>query len=120
MLCQDEFADPIWDPKEKYLSTNRAYWQAIRDNYDYVIGMPVEFFAENTDSLFHHPKKCYENFDDYDEDTPIDYPDWSVPYTFEIVQDNTTVIYNGVPVGKYQENVIEAFYQSLDSVLSQK
>ena len=69
---------------------------------------------------FHWFNRGYENFDDYNEETPVDYPDWSVPYTFEIVQDNTTVIYNGVPVGKYREGVIEAFYQSLDSVLKQK
>ena len=25
VVCQDEFSDPVWDPKEKYLSTNRAY-----------------------------------------------------------------------------------------------
>ncbi len=120
VICQDEFADPIWDPKKKWLSTNRAYWQAVKDNYDYVIGLPIEFFAENTDSLMHHPVKCYENFDNYNQDDRIDYPDWSIPYTFEIVQGKTRVIYNGVPVGKYQKHVIDAFYQSIDSILSQK
>jgi len=28
------------------------------------------------------------------------------------------VIYNGLPVGKYQHNVIEALYQSLDAVMA--
>jgi protoheme ferro-lyase len=120
VICQDEFADPIWNPKKKWLSTNRAYWQAIDDNYDYVIGLPIEFFAENTDSLMHHPRKCYENFDQFSAENPIDYPDWSVPYTYEIVQGNTRVIYNGVPVGKYQKHVVEAFYQAIDSILSRK
>ncbi len=120
VICQDEFADPIWDPEKKYLSTNRAYWNAINDGYDYAIGLPIEFFAENTDTLMHHAMKNYENFDKYDIDEPVDYPDWSVPYTREIVQGKTRVIYNGVPVGKYQKYVIDAFYQSIDSVLSKQ
>ena len=102
------------------MSTNRAYWNAIKDNYDYAIGLPIEFFAENSDTLIHHAMKCFENFDQYDIDDPIDYPDWSVPYSRELVQGKTHVIYNGVPVGKYQPHVIEAFYQACDSVLSQR
>ncbi len=120
VICQDEFSDPVWDPKEKYLSTNRAYWQAINDGYDYAIGLPIEFLAENTDTLMHHAMKCYENFDQYDVEKPIDYPDWSVPYTMEYVQGKTRVIYNGLPVGKYQKYPIEALFQAVDAVLSNK
>jgi hypothetical protein len=43
-----------------------------------------------------------------------------VPYTREFVQGKTRVVYNGVPVGKYQKYVIEAFYQSIASVLAKK
>jgi hypothetical protein len=120
VLCQDEFADPIWDPKEKYLSTNKAYLNAIKEGYDYVIGLPLEFFSENSDTLFHHALKNYHGFSDYDVYAQIDYPDWSVPYTREFVQGKTRVVYNGVPVGKYQKYVIEAFYQSIASVLAKK
>ena len=66
----------------------------------------------------HHAMKCYENFDQYDIEYPVDYPDWSIPYVRELVQGKTHVIYNGIPVGKYQKYVIEALYQSLDSILS--
>lgn len=120
VVCQDEFSDPIWDPNKKYLSTNRAYWSAINEGYDYAIGLPIEFFAENTDTLMHHAMKNYENMDQYSLEDPIDYPDWSVPYTREMLQGKTHVIYNGVPVGKYQHYVVEALYQSIDSVLSQR
>jgi len=120
VACQDEFADPIWDPDEHYLSTNRAYWNATKDGYDYAIGLPIEFFAENSDTLMHHAMKCFEKFDQYDIEDPVDYPDMSVPYTRELVQGKTHLIYNGVPVGKYQKHVIEAFYQATDSVLSKR
>lgn len=118
--AQDEFSDPIWDPKQKYLSTNRAYWNAINEGYDYAVNVPIEFTGENSDTMFHHALKNYHGFDQYDLYKPIDYPDWSVPLTREFVQGKTRIIYNGVPVGKYQKYVVEALYQSIDSILAQK
>jgi hypothetical protein len=118
--CQDEFADPIWDPKEKYLSTNRAYWAAIKEGYDYAIGLPIEFISENSDTMFHHALKNYRGFDKFDLYETIDYTDWSKPYVREFVQGKTHVIYNGVPLGKYQPYVIDALYQSLDTILSKR
>lgn len=120
VLCQDEYASHVWDHDNEYLSTNEVYWKAIDDGYDYAIGLPIEFFAENSDSLFYHALKNYEGFDDYDIYTPFDYPDWSQPFVMEFKQGKTRVIYNGVPVGPYQPYVIEAFYRAIDSVLAQK
>ena len=37
----------------------------------------------------------------------------------EFVQDGTRVIYNGTPVGRYGEPIVEAFFQAMDTVLSQ-
>jgi len=118
MSSQDEFGDPVRDPKDEHLSTGEAYWKAIKEGYDYVIGLPIEFFAENTDTLFYHAIKNYEGFDGYDVYAPVDYPDWSVPYTREFVQGKTRVIYNGVPAGKYRHFVVDALYAAVDSVLS--
>jgi len=120
VICQDEFASHVWDHDDKYLATREAYQIAIDEKFDYAIGLPIEFFAENSDTLFYHALKNYEGFDDYDIYKQFDYPDWSVPFTMEFKQKDTTVIYNGVPVGKYQKHIIEAFYMSLDSILSQR
>ena len=84
-----------------------------------MIGLPIEFFAENTDTLFYHAIKNYDGFDGYSVYDPISYPDWSVPYTREFTQGKTRIIYNGVPVGKYQPFVVDALYASIDSVLKQ-
>ena len=119
VISQDEFADPVWDKEKKYLSTNQAYWDGINDGYDYVIGLPIEFWAENSDTLFHHAHKNYHGFDEYDVYEELDYPDWTVPYARIMTQGKTKVIYNGVPVGKYKHYVEDAFYQSIDSILSQ-
>jgi protoheme ferro-lyase len=117
VTCQEEFANPVWDPKEKYLSTNRVFRDAVRDGYDYVISLPIEYCAENSDTLFQQAQETFHGFDEYRVYDSIDYPDFSVPYVRENKQGKTRIIYNGVPVGKYQPYVIEAFYQSLDSIL---
>jgi hypothetical protein len=120
ILCQDEFASHVWDHDDNYLATREAYQIAIDEKYDYAIGLPIEFFAENSDTLFYHAVKNYEGFDEYDIYEQFDYPDWSVPFTMEFKQKDTNVIYNGVPVGKYQKHIIEAFYLAIDSILAQK
>jgi hypothetical protein len=118
LICQFNFADDESDPKQKYLSANELYWQAIYAGYDYVVNLPIEFYAENTDSMLTFPMEQYENFEQYNVYEPISYPDWSVPYTREMVQGKTKVIYNGVPAGKYQKYVVDAFCQSFETVLS--
>jgi len=120
VTCQDEFANPVWDSKEKHLSTNRVYRNAIRDGYDYVISLPIEYCAENSDTLFQHAQEIFHDIGDYDIYDAVDYQDFSVPYTREIREGKTRIIYNGIPVGKYQKHVTEAFYQSIDSVLSKR
>ena len=70
-------------------------------------------------SFFHHALKNYHGFDEYDVYEEFDYPDWDVPYTQILTQGKTKVIYNGVPIGKYQHYVINALYQSIDSILVQ-
>lgn len=117
VLGQDHFADPINDPEGRYLSTNKAFKDGIRDDFDYVINIPIEFFAENTDTLFSHAMFNFEDIPGFDRYEQVDYPDWSVPYTREYVVDGTHLIYNGVPVGKYNQPIIAAFVQALDAVL---
>jgi hypothetical protein len=36
-----------------------------------------------------------------------------------MVQDGTTVIYGGVAAGRFADPIIEAFFQSLDSIISE-
>ena len=115
---QDHFADPYNNPDGKYLSTNKAFWDGINDDYDYVINLPISFFAENTDTMLYHAMSNYENFPGFNHYDPVEYSDWSVPYTRTFDIDGTKVIYNGVPVGKYNAHVVEAFYQAIDSILS--
>lgn len=80
-----------------------------------MINIPIEFFAENTDTLFSHAMFNFEDIPGFDRYQQVDYPDWSVPYTREYVVDGTHLIYNGVPVGAYNQPIIAAFVQALDT-----
>ncbi|MFC1669015.1 hypothetical protein ACFL20_01370, partial [Spirochaetota bacterium] len=120
LSCQDEFASHVRDPKNKWLSTREAYGICIKEGYDYVINLPIEFFSENTDSMFYHALKNYEGFDKYDRYAPFDYPDWNKPFVVKYRQGKTNVIYNGTPVGKYQHYVVDAFYNAVNSIVSRK
>ena len=119
VLSQDHFADPVNNPNGTYLSTNTAFWDGIRAGYDYVINLPIEFFAENTDTMFSHAMYNFEHFPGYEIYEPVDYSDWSKPYTRSFVVEDTEIIYNGLPVGRYNEPIVEAYFQAIDSVLSQ-
>ena len=119
VMSQDHFADHINDPAGEYLSTNDAFWDGVRNGYDYVINVPIEFFAENTDTLYYHAMANFENFPEYDLYDAIDYPDWNVPFTREIVHEGTHLVYNGVPVGDYNEPLIRAYVEALDEILAQ-
>jgi hypothetical protein len=117
-LAQDHFADPINNPKGHYLSTNKAFWDGIHAKYDYIVNLPIEFFAENTDTMFSHAMFNFDGFPGFDRYQPVDYPDWTVPYTREFLIQGTHVIYNGVPVGRYNAPIIEAHFEAMDSILA--
>jgi hypothetical protein len=119
VLSQDHFADPYNNPDGTYLSTNMAFWDGIKDGYDYVINVPIEFFFENTDTMFSHAMLNFEHFPNYDRYEQVVYDDWSIPYTREYVVDGTHVIFNGLPAKKYSAPIIDAFVLALDSVISQ-
>jgi len=117
---QDHFADPYNNSNGTYLSTNVAFWDGIRDDFDYAINVPIEFFAENTDTLYSHAMFNFEFFPTYDRYESIDYPDSGVPYVREFDVEGTRVIYNGLPIGDYNKPIIEAYAQAFDSILSQR
>lgn len=121
VVSQDHFADHYWDPDEESLATNRAFVEGVEAGYDYVLNLPVEFYSENTDTLFYHAIVNYEDFPGYDIYDVIDYPksDWDEPYTKHFRIEDTDIHYLGVPAGpRYRPYVANAMYESLDSILS--
>ena len=99
VVSQDHFADHYWDPDRLSLSTNKAFLDGVEDGYDYVLNIPIEFYNENTDTLFYHAMVNYENFPGYSIYDVIDYPDWDVPYTQHYVIDGVDLHYLGIRPG---------------------
>jgi hypothetical protein len=121
VVSQDHFADHYWDPEQESLSTHRAYLEGVEAGYDYVLNLPIEFYSENTDTLFYHALVNYEGFPGYDVYDVIDYPKtkWDEPYTKQYRVENTDIHYLGVPTGtRYRPHVAQAMFESLDSILS--
>jgi hypothetical protein len=120
VVAQDHFADHYWDPEEIYLSTHRAYIEGVEAGYDYALNIPIEFYNENTDTLFTHAMTNFENFPGYSVYNEIDYPDWDKPYVNHFVIEDTKIYYLGIPTGdRYRPYVAKALFNSLDQVLSQ-
>lgn len=118
-LAQDKNADDSVDPDQEYLSTNEGYMQGIEEGYDFVITLPITFYAENSDTLFGHAVGNFNGLPTYDLYERIDYPDWDQPLVRKFKAGSTTIIYNGLPVGKYAKYIEDSYFTSVDSVLSQ-
>jgi len=118
--AQDHFGDSTADPGNEYLSTSEAFWDGIRADYDVIINLPIEFFSENTDTMFSHAMFNFDGFPGYDIYQPVDYPDWSAPYTRSFNVEGTAVIYNGLPVGRYNTPIVAAYVQAISSVLDKR
>ena len=114
----DEYADDYWDQKNTKLDTADAYAEAIRAGYEYVLELPTDFPAENTDLMIFHAMKKFGAFPDYDRNAPIPYPDWEKPLVRTFHAGKTTGIYAGCPVGPYRKYVSTALVNSLNEVLA--
>jgi hypothetical protein len=116
----DEYSDEYWDPKGERLSTRDAYLWAIEEGFEYVVEVPTEAPAENTDQMFLHAMKKFDVFSDYGCYDPVPYPDWSKPLVRRFHERNTTLIYASCPVGPYRRHIVDAIVESVGEVLRQR
>jgi len=113
----DEYADEYWDPKGRKLSTSDAFRRAIDAGFDCVIEAPIEFVAENTDTMILHAMHKFAGFSAYDPSAPICYPDWEKPLQREFQEGRTRVISLGSPVGTHSTHVAQAVVDSIAGLL---
>lgn len=113
----DEYADEYWDPKNTKLDTKDAYAEGIAAGFDFIIELPTDFPAENTDLMIFHAMKKFTAFPDYDRNAPVPYPDWEQPLVRVFHAGKTTGIYAGCPVGPYRKYVVDALVNSVADVL---
>lgn len=113
----DEYADHYWDKRDQRIETFEAYRKAIDEGFDYVIELPTEFAAENTDLMIFHAIKKFKAFRSYNFLDPVPYPDWGKPLVRRFQEGKTIGIYNGTPVGAYRKYIVQAVVNSISTLL---
>ena len=99
-LGSEAFADGIEDPGNKIVSVNELYRQAIAAGDAVAVAVPLEFLAENTDSLFGHQVFFFNGLPGYrDYNGPPATVDWSKPYVRRLQSGKTLILYAGAPGG---------------------
>ena len=99
----EAFADDIEDPRNLLVSVNELYREARSKRYALAIALPIEFLAENTDTLFAHQALFLNGIGGYRTYAPPPREtDWKKPYVRRLHDGATTVIYAGAPGGAAQ------------------
>lgn len=99
-LAPEAFGDPVEDPDDKQVSVHELYIRAQREHFAVAVASPLEFMAENTDSLFGHSALMFDGFPGYRTFMgPPPGTDWSKPYVRRFQLGKTSVIYAGAPGG---------------------
>jgi hypothetical protein len=91
------------------LSIGEAFRQAAADKAPLAIAVPVEFLAENTDTLYAHSVAMLDGLPGYTpwEGPPADV-DWNRPYQRRFQVGPTTLIYAGSPGAADQQLLMDA------------
>jgi hypothetical protein len=113
----DEYADSYWDSKNERLSTRDAYLEAIDQGFDYIVEVPTEAPAENSDQMFLHAMHKFDVFEDYDVYEPVEYVDWERPLRRVYHSGETTLVYASCPVGPYRRHIVDAVVNSIGEVM---
>ncbi len=96
----ESFADTTEDPKNKIVSVAEEYARAQKDKVELAIALPVEFMAENTDTLFSHAAIMFDGQPGFTPFQPIpEGTDWSKPFVRRFQNGETTIVYAGAPGG---------------------
>lgn len=99
----EAFADDVEDTRNQLVSVNELYREARAKKYALAIALPIEFLAENTDTLFAHQALFFKGIGGYQTYAPPPREtDWMKPYVRTLRDGTTTVIYAGAPGGAVQ------------------
>ena len=116
--AQEAFADGIEDPNDDRLSTREAFEAAAARGDALAVAVPVEFLAENTDTLFLHSLLMFEGMPGYArfQGPPADV-DWRVPYVRRFRVGTTEILFTGTPGGDSVELAGAALAEAIAPLL---
>lgn len=103
MVAQEAFGDTVDDPANKLVSVAESFADARRRGDALAIAVPVEFLAENTDTLFLHSYLMFDGLPGFRRfaGPPADI-DWNKPHVRRFTSGPTTMMYIGTPGGERQ------------------
>ena len=110
-LAPEGFGDALEDPDNKQTSVHELYRRAERQGFAVAVASPLEFMAENSDSLFAHSALMFDGFPGYRTYMgPPPGTDWAKPYVRRFQLGKTAAIYGGAPGGEMvpQESTVLA------------
>jgi hypothetical protein len=114
----EAFGDDLEDPDNRLYSVSEAFRDAAKRGDDVAIALPIEFLAENTDTLFGHAAVMFKDLPGY---TPFAAPpkgtDWSKPYVREFRLGKTRLMYVGTLGGAQQSGASDALATAIAKVL---
>ena len=112
-----DFAGEDMDPKERRLSTVEAFELGLKEGYNHIIFLLVDFTSENTDTIFAMRLETFEPLHfEYAGEVP--YRDFSSPYRTELKERKSRIVVAGVPVGpKYRPFISRGLCDAIATVL---
>jgi protoheme ferro-lyase len=94
----EAFADAVEDKSNQIVSVNELFATARKRGDAVAVAVPLEFLAENTDSLFGHAAFMFDGLPGYtDYQAPPANTRWSTPYVRQFSNGKTRMIYAGAP-----------------------
>ena len=117
VAAPEGFADDLEDPDNKLTSVSEAFATASKNGRTVAVALPIEFLAENTDTLFAHSALMFDGLGGYKtyQGPPVG-TDWSKPYQRRFKRGSTLLIYAGSPGGAQQGLASEALASGIAQV----
>ncbi len=120
-LAPEGFGDTLEDPDNKQTSVHELYRRAEREQFAVAVASPLEFLAENTDSLFGHSALMFDGFPGYRSYMgPPKGTGWNKPYVRRFQLGKTLAIYGGAPGGDTLPQQSAALADAIGAVFKAK
>jgi len=120
VIADIEFAGEERDPENKLLSAAEAVEMSLKNKYDKVVMVLIDFMTENTDTVYCVREEALEPIH-FEFKGTVPYTDFDNPYRTEISKGDTTFIIAGTPVGdKYRPHVAQGVYDTIATILQAK
>jgi len=119
-VAQEAFADATDDPANKLLSVFEVFAASRARGDALVVAVPVEFLAENTDTLFLHAYLMFDGLPGFRrfEGPPADV-DWDKPFVRSFAEGKTTHMFIGAPGGAAQGSAAAVLASTISARLPQ-